>query len=290
MVKKRKGKAVAKTHRKARKRVVHSCENNEEECFGGNVLFDERFRELNETNKAQLPSGDAYVSEATSKMGAALLQDVTIVVPAYNEAENLTPLCEKLKRMNARVVVVDDGSTDRTGKIAKRFGFKVVRHLVNKGKGAAMKSGVAASETDKIVLMDADNQHDAEEVYALVKALDKADLVVGDRFAKSVKLPVHRSVANNLIRSVLKAKTKVNDPLCGFRAFRKSKLDFEHKGFIADVEMIFNAVEKGLVVAQAPVTVNYDIKEKSSSKTGIVSGAFEYSKLLGRSLAWALKK
>lgn len=290
MVKRKKSKA-AKSHRK--KKSVHSCERDEEDsgCFGRNILVEESFRELNEHNKAQLPSGDAYVSEATSKMGAALLQDVTIVIPAYNEAENLTPLCEKLKRMNARVVLVDDGSTDRTGKIAKRFGFKVVRHLTNKGKGAAMKSGVEAAETEKIVLMDADNQHDAGEILALVKALDDADLVVGDRFANSPKLPVHRSVANNLIRSVLKAKTKVNDPLCGFRAFRKSKLDFEHEGFVADVEMIFNAVEKGLRVTQAPVTVNYDIAQKSSSKTSnVVSGAIEYSKLLGRSLAWALKR
>ncbi len=288
------GKTDLKKKNEKRKEKRNRSEEKREgpsEEFGSYLLTDETFHKLNEHNQAQLPTGDAIVSQATDKMIYALPEDVTIVIPAYNEADNIIPLCEKLKRMNARVILVDDGSEDRTGKIAKRFGFTVIRHLTNKGKGAAIKSGIRAAQTEKIVLIDADNQHDPHEICALLKELENSDLVVGDRFSKKADLPAHRGIANALIRNLLKTKTGINDPLCGFRAFKKSRIAIQQDGFNADVEMIFSAVDNGARVTQVPISVNYDINEKSSSKTSnVLSGAREYAKLFLHSLAWSLKR
>ncbi|MEM3030235.1 MAG: glycosyltransferase family 2 protein [Candidatus Micrarchaeia archaeon] len=215
--------------------------------------------------------------------------DYTVVIPAYNESANLPLLLERLRKVTRNVIIVDDGSTDRTAKIGKRFGFRVVRHWRNLGKGAAVRSGLRTAPTEKIVLMDGDNQHSPYEIPALLQKLNGADLVVGDRFARRAALPLHRRLANALIRAIVGLRAPhVRDPLCGFRALRKNRVRFEEDGFDADLGMLFNALESGLRVESTPVSVSYAIEPKSASKTSsLFTGVKEYAGLLACALRWA---
>src|SRR6187549_3500263 len=115
------------------------------------------------------------------------LPSLTIAIPAFNEAQNLSvilpSLCETCRQQQWKIVVINDGSSDNTREVLKSFQepgfFSVVHHKVNKGYGAALKSGIMASDTVYVITMDADGQHSVEDVAKLFACLKKndADLV-----------------------------------------------------------------------------------------------------------------
>lgn len=192
----------------------------------------------------------------------------SIIVPCYNEAQNIAALLGKVsQKKGAEVIVVDDGSSDETAEIVGRFvrgkqNVKLIKHRQNLGKGAAILSGLKVAKNDKIVMIDADHQHDPAEIEKLVGLLGNADLVIGSRFLNGKnKMPLHRLVANFLVRLVV---WKVTDPLSGFRAFKKSRVKFSAKDFKVELDMLFNAFEKGCKVTETPIKVIY--KENKSSK------------------------
>ncbi len=115
---------------------------------------------------------------------------VTIVIPAFNEeggiGDVLTRLAAALPEQVAEIVVVDDGSTDRTAEIAIAAGVRVIRHPVNRGYGASLKTAIKACTTDYVLTMDADGQHRLEDVAALCVAISgerAPDCVIGHRTA-----------------------------------------------------------------------------------------------------------
>src|SRR5574341_2270342 len=108
--------------------------------------------------------------------------EISIVIPVYNEADNLAKLLgeiQSLKLPQAEIIVVDDGSTDKTADIAMKAGANVVRHPYNIGNGAAVKSGIRAARGKLIVLMDGDGQHKPEDIPKLLAAMDRYDMIVG---------------------------------------------------------------------------------------------------------------
>ncbi len=117
--------------------------------------------------------------------------ELTIIIPSYNEAENLRtllpPLIDRCRERSWKVILVDDGSTDHTQKFLAEIGsgdvLTVVRHKLNKGYGAAIKSGITICETEFLVTYDADGQHYLEDIDRLCERLirEDADMVVGSR-------------------------------------------------------------------------------------------------------------
>src|SRR5262249_52422300 len=107
----------------------------------------------------------------------------TIVVPAFNEESGLPTVLEELGRAcpEAEIVVGDDGWTDGTGSVAREFPVTVVSHPVNRGYGAALKTGIAQAKHDRVVFFDADGQHDPARIRSMLEALGSADLVIGER-------------------------------------------------------------------------------------------------------------
>ncbi|MGH9221667.1 MAG: glycosyltransferase family 2 protein, partial [Vicinamibacterales bacterium] len=108
---------------------------------------------------------------------------VTIVVPAFNEGESIGRVVTEL-RAAARwhdVLVIDDGSSDGTGRAAQDAGARVIRHPYNKGNGASVKTAIRAATSDWIAIVDADGQHRPEDAVRLVSHLGEYDLVVGAR-------------------------------------------------------------------------------------------------------------
>lgn len=152
---------------------------------------------------------------------------VSIVIPAKNEAAGLAGLLPRLQRAvpDAEIIVVDDGSTDETPEVTRAAGVICLSHPYSKGNGAAIKTGARAASGDILVFMDADGQHDADDVPRLLAAIaEGADLVVGARQAGS-QASVGRGIANRLYNRLASYMTghRVEDLTSGFRAVRADK-------------------------------------------------------------------
>jgi glycosyltransferase involved in cell wall biosynthesis len=152
---------------------------------------------------------------------------VSVVIPAKNEAATIGTVVAQLRRElpQAEIVVVDDGSTDDTGRLATEAGARVVRHQSSRGNGAAIKTGARAAQRPVIVFMDADGQHAPADVPRLLARLDEGfDLVVGARSGAS-QAGLTRRFGNgiyNWLSSLIVGK-RVEDLTSGFRAVRADK-------------------------------------------------------------------
>lgn len=207
--------------------------------------------------------------------------DYTVLIPAYNEAQPLAELLPGLLTLSPKVLVVDDGSTDGTAKVAERLGARVVRHGSNRGKGSAIITGLRAASTELVVIMDGDGQHDPRDAPRLARELSKGfDMVIGDRFSgDSAEMPLHRRIANSLIRGLL-STAGVNDPLSGYRALRRSRFaGLSEAGYETEMEMVLHAKRKRMRVREIPIRVRYKGLE-ARPKTGLGT----YARLLSFAL------
>jgi cellulose synthase/poly-beta-1,6-N-acetylglucosamine synthase-like glycosyltransferase len=204
-------------------------------------------------------------SETTSKN----LKPIMIVIPAFNEADNLKYLLPripvKIKDTELGVLVVDDGSEDETIQIVKEYNQFVVSNPINRGGGAALRLGydiLKKSNAAVCVTMDADGQHRPEDIEALVTPiLDGAyDVVVGSRVLGSREKDDRLRIAgvhvfSTIISSLL--GKKITDPSSGFRAFKMDKVKsinlYEDQYHTS--ELIIEAVKKGLRVKEVPITI-----------------------------------
>ena len=158
------------------------------------------------------------------------IMDATIVIPAYNEAKGIGPVLDELEETVAaypgtlEVIIVDDGSTDGTEAIVRERGVKLVRHEVNKGYGAALKSGIRQASHPVIVITDADGTYDNKYIPEILSWMDHYDMVVGARTGDAVHIPLVRKPAKWTLNSIanLLADETIPDLNSGLRAFRKS--------------------------------------------------------------------
>ena len=150
--------------------------------------------------------------------------EVTIIIPAYNEEEGITDVITHLKELdrNYEILVVDDGSTDNTYKLASETGVKVIRHPYNKGYGAALKTGIRNAATDIVLFMDADGQHKPRDIKELIQYIVDYDMVVGARTKKS-KISLLRRPGKKILSITANylAGMKIPDLNSGFRALKK---------------------------------------------------------------------
>lgn len=151
--------------------------------------------------------------------------EVTIILPAYNEAEIIAETVQKIKKLypEFEVLVIDDGSSDGTMRAAMDAGANVWSHPYNIGNGAAIKTGLRIARGEWIVMMDADGQHRPEDIDKLLEHRHTYDMVVGARNRKS-ETALHRDFANTLYNWIASYVTSFNvkDLTSGFRLVRKS--------------------------------------------------------------------
>ena len=152
---------------------------------------------------------------------------VSIVLPAKNESGAIGQTLAQIQQLQLahEIIVVNDGSTDQTKQVAESAGAKVVTHPYSKGNGAAIKTGARAATGDIIVFMDADGQHDPQDITRLIEKIEQGyDLVVGAR-QKGSQASIGRGIANALYNNLATYMTeqKVEDLTSGFRAVRAEK-------------------------------------------------------------------
>ncbi|MGV9294585.1 MULTISPECIES: glycosyltransferase family 2 protein [Amycolatopsis] len=195
---------------------------------------------------------------------------VLIVMPALNEQDSVASVLTQVKQSlpAADVLVVDDGSTDRTAELARACGVRVARLSVNLGVGGAMRTGfryAAARGYDAVVQVDADGQHDPDEVGALLRLLDEgADIAIGSRFAgkgayRAVGPRKYAMVALSLVFSRLSG-SKLTDVTSGFKAMgpRAIRLfaGYYPAEYLGDtVEALVMAIRAQLSIRETPVVM-----------------------------------
>ncbi len=205
---------------------------------------------------------------------------ITALLPAYNEEISIGSMVIKTKKYVNEVIVVDDGSTDNTAKIAEIAGAKIIRHEFNMGKGAALKTGFeSAKGADIIVTIDSDGQHSPSEIPKLVLPIvnGKADVVNGSRYIDGGEknTPKYRRVGQSVldIATNINGRTHITDSQSGFRAFAADTIPsfrFHQKGFGIESEMIVDASNAGLRIEEVSVSVKYG--ENSHKKDPISHG------------------
>jgi glycosyltransferase involved in cell wall biosynthesis len=214
------------------------------------------------------------------------MKRVFVVIPAHNEAKTLASVLRETKKVSKNIVVVDDGSTDRTFEIACAAHVVVLRHIVNLGKGSALKTGceyAMRAGADGIVIMDSDGQHNPKLIPKFIKALDTHSIVYGYREFNG-KMPLILAFGNRLINSVIRLlyRVKIHDSLCGFRAWTKDaykQIRWTAMDYYVESEVVALAAKHKLSYVEIPIpTVYLDRYKGTTPIDGI--------KIIARMLGW----
>jgi glycosyltransferase involved in cell wall biosynthesis len=214
------------------------------------------------------------VTEETRKTGDAEIR-CQVLVPAYREAARIGVVVRTVRALGLPVLVVDDGSPDATSVEAEQAGAEVVRHPVNRGKGAAIATGVTRLEArrlDCVLTMDADGQHLAADIPPFLEAFrrDRPAAIVGNRMDHPAGMPFVRRLTNRYMSWLLSRRMgqRVPDTQCGFRLYRADVLRLLVGGderFAGESEVLLRLSAAGHRIASVPVRVIYrDEKSKIS--------------------------
>ena len=217
--------------------------------------------------------------------------NVAALIPAYFEEKQIRDVAARTRRQLDTVLVIDDGSTDRTSEEARATGVDVIRHEKNAGKGAAIKTGLRAllerPDMDFILILDGDGQHLPEEIPHFLNAANQsvATLVVGNRMDDAKTMPFVRMMTNRYMSWTISRVIgqRVPDTQCGFRMFHRSLaaefLKSESAAFDFETEMLAIAARCGARIAAAPVSTVYG---DEVSKIHPVRDTLKFFKLLKR--------
>lgn len=204
--------------------------------------------------------------------------DLWVVVPAYHEARVIQGTLEGLRLYRSTVVVVDDGSTDGTGEIARAFGVRVVRHPINLGQGAAIQTGIdfaLAHGARFVCTFDADGQHDPATIDFMRRLLQEtnADVALGSRFLGGV---VGMSTLRRIVLVAAVAFTRmqtglpVTDTHNGIRLLTRAaaeKIQLRQAGMAHGSEILSAIVQGGLQIVEAPTTIRYTAYSRAKGQS-----------------------
>ncbi|MCL4366996.1 glycosyltransferase family 2 protein [Patescibacteria group bacterium] len=197
--------------------------------------------------------------------------NITVVIPAYNEAKRIGAVLDALRKYKLPIIVVDDGSLDQTYQEAQKANVITLRHKINLGKGAALKTGCEAAfmnGAEAIIMMDSDGQHQVSDLPKFIEKISSGnyDIVFGSR-NYDLGVPLVRFIGNKLasVMVSLSFGIYVSDLICGFRAFTKvgyAKLNWSSLGYGVETEMVIRAGKNKLNRCEVPVEAIYYEKFK----------------------------
>ncbi len=203
------------------------------------------------------------------------MSGIAAILPAFNEEVSIGSVVLRARRYVDRVIVVDDGSSDRTAEVAELAGAEVIRHKVNMGKGAALKTGFEFLDSEMVVVtIDTDGQHDPSDIPKLVEPILKgeADMVNGSRYINGNKkdTPFYRRLGQVVLDNAtrLDSGLDITDSQSGFRAFAadtKEVFRFKQNGLAIESEMLADAANAGLRIKEVEIGVRYDVDGSSEN-------------------------
>lgn len=214
--------------------------------------------------------------------------EVTIIIPAYNEAENLQQVLAQMKEFaienNFKVIIVNDGSTDNSMDLINQFAdnsnFKAIHHKTNLGYGAAIKTAIRASDTTYVITIDADGQHSITDILKLYNEIKKrdADLIIGSRYRQKSST-VSRGIGKSIIRSFVRIliKVPVYDINSGMKIYKTAlakkyiRLTPDTMAFSDIITIVF--VYFNGFVKEVPISINERANGKSTInyRTGLIT-------------------
>jgi glycosyltransferase involved in cell wall biosynthesis len=190
-----------------------------------------------------------------------------VLIPSYNESKTIGALVERLEGYGFPVYVVDDGSADGTGDIARSMGATVISHASNKGKGASLREGfarVTRDGFDRILMMDGDGQHLPEDAEGFFRKMDStgADIVVGNRMTDTASMPRLRVAVNRFMSWLISkmAGQDIPDTQCGFRLVKSEVLEnirLDTSNYEIESEILIKAADKGYRIESIPIRTVY---------------------------------
>ena len=196
-----------------------------------------------------------------------MISDVAVIIPALNAAKTLAPIVVDARQYVDKVVVIDDGSTDGTGDVARDAGAIVIRHDVNRGKGGALKSGflwALERGLDGVITLDADGQHLPRQIPQFIehRRATGADLIIGGRAHLFGGMLPRRRMANRFSAWAIAraSRTKIKDAQSGFRYYSSRvlrEIPLRAEGFDMETEVIIRAGVRGLRVEQIPIDLGF---------------------------------
>lgn len=230
-----------------------------------------------------------------------MIQKKCIIIPAYNEQENLGRVIAGIRSVfKGDIIVVDDGSEDSTSIEARRFGAHVIRHPFNLGYGVALQTGykyALVQGYDYLLQMDADGQHNPANIPALFEKIenDDCDIVIGSRFlSDSYETGNLRMLAIKLFRIIILALTgeRVSDPTSGYQAMNANVLNFFRKDFpydYPDANTVILLHRSGFRIKELPVSM-YPNSKGRSMHSGFFKISYYFFKIFLSITVTILKK
>jgi dolichol-phosphate mannosyltransferase len=191
-------------------------------------------------------------------------KSLSIILPTYNESENIKKLIPEIRKEfpESEIIVVDDNSPDRTAKVAKNLGAKVIVRKKKEGIGAALKDGYNAASNEVIVSMDADCSISVKDIYRLLEKLKTNDLVTGSKYSRESKAQGFASKRQKILSYlgnkffIILFQLPVDDVTLNFRALTNKiwkQLNLKEKSNVFLLEMLIESKSKNMKIAQIPI-------------------------------------
>ena len=193
----------------------------------------------------------------------SVLDKICILIPAYNAQETLGSVLKKIEPLKMDTIVVNDGSSDETKRVASENGAQLLEHPLNLGKGAALRTGfqyILQKGYQVVITLDADGQHDPSEIPSLLKIFQSVnpDILIASRSAEFGKMTFLRRFWNRLgVKAVARlCHSDITDSQSGFRLIRTEVLkavDLSTSRFETELELLIKACKKGFGVLSVPI-------------------------------------
>lgn len=196
-----------------------------------------------------------------------MIEPLVVIVPAYNAEPTLANVVKGVRRNlpKALIIGVDDGSTDGSRKLLRTVADETIEFDVNQGKGAALRAAFAKAlekGAAAVLTIDSDGQHDPAFAPDIVRALDRADIVIGTRDLSGAHVPKHRRIANMISSAATRAVSggKVRDSQSGYRAMKAEvlrKVDAKGDRYEFETDFIIRAARSGFTTVNVPISTIY---------------------------------
>lgn len=197
------------------------------------------------------------------------MKKIAVLIPAYNASETIGGVISGVIQYvpAERIVVVDDGSSDRTSLVAEKLGARVVKHVGNRGKGAALQTGFDIClelQFDAVITLDADLQHSPQSIpdFFNLYSSGEFDVIIGSRLHHKKGMPLDRIFSNTVTTFLVSARTalKIPDSQSGYRLIDRTVLEavrLHSNGFEAETEFIIKAAARGFRFGSVPIETVY---------------------------------